>query len=58
MLHADVVEMLVKEHFQLAVGRIAAGAGIVPRQCQRTGSIFTAMNTSTKNHSTLHKQQL
>lgn len=29
MLHAGVVEMLVKEHFQLAVGRIAAGAGIV-----------------------------
>jgi len=27
MLHAGVVEMLVKEHFQLAVGRIAAGEG-------------------------------
>ena len=24
MLHAGVVEMLVKEHFQLTVGRIAA----------------------------------
>lgn len=47
MLHAGVVEMLVKEHFQLAVGRIAAGAGIVPRQCQRAGKrIFTAMNTA------------
>lgn len=36
-LHAGVVEMPVKEHFQLAVGRFAAGAGIVPCQCQRTG---------------------
>ena len=36
MLHAGVVKMPVKEHFHLAVGRIAAGAGIVPRQCQRT----------------------
>ena len=27
MLHAGVVEMLVKEHFQLAVRRIAAGEG-------------------------------
>lgn len=46
MLHAGVVEMLVKEHFQLAVGRIAAGAGIVPRQCQRAGKHITAMNTA------------
>ena len=37
MLHAGIVEMLVKEHFQLAVGCFAAGAGIVPRQCQRAG---------------------
>ena len=39
MLHAGVVEMLVKEHFQLAVGRIAASAGIVPRHQNRRAQL-------------------
>lgn len=43
MLHAGVVEMLVKEHFQLAVGRIAVGAGIVRKQGIRLYKCYFAL---------------
>jgi hypothetical protein len=46
MLHAGVVEMLVKEHFQLAVGRIAAGAGIVRKQGIRLYKCYFALQNA------------